>query len=311
MEKLRFSEFCANCRKNLNDAERILFVEKEVGRCFCTEECIHEYFLPTVDFMKEDLAKLRSSNDFTEEDSEKLQHYQFLTLEDPDEVWMDERESGERHFTFISYFRHGEDQFKYVVVCLTLTGDPSYVFLSFPSRDEDLIDNYRKGTDLKIQEDLTADPIVAQMEQAGAQMEQIADVHFISDGATGFESALEDSASLLEYLKQARHPEDIAVEDHSKFNVFIDHVLDEPDEIWMHEDAQKNRICTFSSRFFDESVGGFEMVVITRLNPSNVNAIDVVLAFPTIDANLSQKFKRGMNSLNKAFGIGWASGRAA
>lgn len=276
-------------------------MEKEVGRCFCTEECVHEYFQPTVESLKEELLKLRSSGDFTEDDYAKLEHYQILTLEDPDEVWLDETETGERHFTFISYFRHGDEQFKYIVVCLTLGGDPSYVFLSFPTRDEDLVDHYRKGTDLKIQEELAGENILESMPESS----------FFPDNQNKLENALEDTTTLFEYLKQARNEEDIAVEDYPKFNMFIDPSLDEPDEIWMYEDLQKHKLCTFISTFQDDKIGTFEMVVVVRLKPGVVNAMEVVLAFPTIDALLVQKFKRGLNSLNKALGVGWASGRAA
>ena len=38
---------------------------------------------------------------------------------------------------------------------------------------------------------------------------------------------------------------------------------------------------------------------------------DIVFAFPTIDPGLVQHFRKGINSLNKTFGVGWTRGRAA
>ena len=38
---------------------------------------------------------------------------------------------------------------------------------------------------------------------------------------------------------------------------------------------------------------------------------EVVFSFPTIDVSLVQHFRKGTNSLNKAFGMGWARSRVA
>ena len=49
---------CANCAKSLKGSERALFVEEEIGRIFCSEECISEYFTPDVEVLEQEKYKL-------------------------------------------------------------------------------------------------------------------------------------------------------------------------------------------------------------------------------------------------------------
>lgn len=308
MEALRFSDYCANCRISLEEVERILFVEKELGRCFCSEDCIRDYFQPTIEFMREELAKARSEADMTEAESSRYAHYQPLTLEDPDEVWVDETETGERHFTFISHFRQGEDRISYAVVCLTIEGVPSFVFLSFATRDEDLVDEYRRGIDLRV-----TDEQAEAAAETGSQKDDGARLAVEEPVEQNPDEHVSDIERLYQELRQ---PGDIAREDFPKYEPFIEATIDEPDEIWRFIDDEGNEWFTFIARQSNPEADIDDFTMIAVCEPaydegSSIKTFEVVFAFPTTDPGLIQHFRKGINSLNKAFGVGWARGRAA
>ncbi len=306
LEDLRFSDFCANCRKSLAEIETILFVEKEVGRCFCSEECIHDYFQPAVDAMLEEHDRLRSRGDYGDGAGERFSQYRALTLEDPDEVWLNETDSGERHFTFMSKFRSGEDAFTYVCVCLTIEGVPSFVFLGFATRDEDLVEQYRRGTEIPLESPAAEPEVAGGPEDSAANLADAAaneigrqllwEKLFAGEGASS---------------SDLRRSDDIPREQFDQFVQFIEPTMDDPDEIWSFVDPEKQKWLTFISIYKDheDEETFFSMIVVCRLFENG--EMQMVSAFPTIDPDFAQKFRRGVQSVNKAYGVGWTRGNAA
>src|SRR5947209_5313584 len=63
-------EACRNCNKDLSGNQRALFVEEEIGRIFCTEECIANYFTPEVERLEKEYQKRRSDNDLSADERE-------------------------------------------------------------------------------------------------------------------------------------------------------------------------------------------------------------------------------------------------
>lgn len=284
----------------------MLVVEKELGRCFCSEECIREYFQPTVEAMEDELAKLRSPDDFPPAEVDHYLDHQQLTLEDPDEVWMEQTESGDRRYTFISRFTQGEKAFYYVVVCIALDGNPSYVFLRFPTRDENLVDEYRRGTDMRVDVEEVPEGTVQGIEQVTANEDEIS----------------RDLPDLERLYSELRQPGDIPRDDFPRYETYIEPTLDDPDEIWQLVDMDGNEYYTFISRHkIDENqaeeeniTDEFMLIVVCEPlfdEESHARTFEPVFAFPTLDAALVQYFRKGINSLNKSFGMGWARLRAA
>lgn len=305
--------------------------------------------------MDEEYRRVRPPSDLSEMEVVRLAHYRQLTLEDPDEIWVEQTELGERHFTYIARFRSGDERLSYVVVCLTIEGVPSFVFFSFATRDEGLVDEYRRGVELKLEPDArnqdsiagapgtpemleahggdaSPDAPLALREGGSINPEGAAEVEGGPDDEGAAEAGEGDDLSNVERLYlEARQPSDIPRDQFERFERFIEPVLDEPDEIWRFVDHEGNEWCTFIARV-DASVSGaapeeaprgvddivdeFTMIVVCEPAaqgdaPSGESAYSVLFAFPTIDPGLVQHFRKGVNSLNKAFGIGWARGRAA
>lgn len=300
LEKLRFSDYCANCRRSLAAAEKVLFVEKEIGRCFCCNECITEYFLPIVESMQDEWRKLRVEDDFSEHEIDRYNHYAQPTLEDPDEIWVNQSETGERHYTFISHYRSGEERMSFVVVCLAIEEVPSFVFFSFPTRSDELVAEYRRGSERRADASNAEDEERATSEPRAVEERSAEAVSF---GRSEFKR-------LYAELRQAG---DVPEELFYRFEPFVEKTIEDPDEIWRFRGENKEEWFTFIAKQSlaggeEERIDEFDMVVVcAAVGP----AFEVVFAAPTVDPGLVQYFRKGINSLNKAFGVGWTRRRVA
>ncbi len=289
MESLRFSEYCANCRNSLSDLERIFFVEREIGRCFCAIECIQEYFSPTSEHLHEELTKLRDDSDYIDDDIDKFQKYENLTFSDPDEIWIKQTESGDQYYTYISHFREPTRKFSYVIVCFVLDAKPSYVMLRFVTKDTDLVDHYRVGQDLRIHDGLEV--------ETPDNSEAVENHKDEMDEQDRF-----DLQELERICKENRKPDDILISDFPKYEPFIDLAVEDPDEIWTYTDENKNHFCTFITKFSSDDLKPFTMIVVCLPDvEGKSHELEVVMAFPTIDTALIQHFRKGINAMNKAF----------
>lgn len=270
--------------------------------------------------MEEAFLKARNPGDIDDIESRQVAHFRGLTLEDPDEVWMDETETGERHFTFIGHFRRGEERLSQVVICLTIDGVPSFIFLSFCTRDEDLIEEYRRGKDM-----LAANDDSQQAQGQPPEPELVPDtVSTVPEPEPGVAEAEGGYASEFERMyAEMRQPGDIPREQFVHFEDYVEPTIEDPDEIWKFVDDEGNEWLTFIARHscspaeIDdddelESVDEFMMIAVCAPEiEGSSRTLEAVFAFPTIDAGLVQHFRKGINSLNKAFGVGWTRGRAA
>ncbi|MBI2605192.1 MAG: hypothetical protein HYW49_03830 [Deltaproteobacteria bacterium] len=298
--------------------ERVLFVERELGRCFCGEECINEYFQPTVDLMREEFLKHRSTHDISDESTKRLISYRYLTITEPDEVWLSRTEAGDLHFTYIGHYREKNRQFSYVVVSLALDGEPSFIFLDFATKDEDLVDHYRREVDLRVTASPEASPDVSGITPAiasGDAMGAAKAEQALADGDGAGEEQSRDTDGFLnleELYLEHRRADDIALSDFGKYENFIEPSMDDPDEIWSAVSDEGVEWWTFIARYTGDVRESFWMIVVCAPGEEQgKKTLEIAFAFPTIDPGLVQQFRKGINSLNKAFGIGWGFGHAA
>jgi hypothetical protein len=264
-------------------------VEREIGRCFCAVECITEYFSPTSELLHEDLVKLRNGDDYSDDVLEKFQKYENLTFSDPDEIWVKQTESGDQYYTYISHFREPSRSFSYVITSMVLDGKPSYVLMRFVTKDTDLVDHYRQGQDLRLHD--------------GLEVEAPDNSEAIEDHKDEMEEDQRFDLQELERIcKDNRKPDDILISDFPKYEPFIEMAVEDPDEIWTYTDENKNHFCTFITKFSSDDLKAFTMIVVCLPDMEGKSReLEVVMAFPTIDAALIQHFRKGINAMNKAY----------
>lgn len=123
----------------------MLFVEEEVGRVFCSENCISDFFTPEVERIEKEYLRRVSHDDLSTQEKDKLSNLRWVTLQEPDEVWREKTLSGDYRYTFISEFKPQQKRVWSLCVCLCLKGEPSFLYLSFMTRNAALASYYRKG----------------------------------------------------------------------------------------------------------------------------------------------------------------------
>ncbi len=290
-------DVCRNCSKDLSGDQRALFVEEEVGRIFCSESCIAAHFAPEIERLERDYLRRLSPRDLTSEEREAVDHLRWITLQEPDEVWREKTLAGDYRYTLISEFQPGEKKLWSICICLFLRGEPSFLYLAFPTKNSAMVNHYRKGeripwTKPARQSDLAR----SEAEQGGeAEMEApLEPTDRLADPWT-------EEETLRAQLVQERDTSDIPTEEYALYQDCLEEALDAPDEVWTLDVAgsasaevaegskDEVRLYHFIKHYADK---GFWYVVIAR-ETDDEEEIELLDAFPTRDANLVERHRRG------------------
>lgn len=295
---------CHHCEKNLQNEERALFVEEEVGRIFCTEECITQFFSAEIDRLEKEYYKHLASGDLTDKEREKLAHLRWMTLEEPDEVWRQKTLAGDFRYTLVSEFQpDGKKPVWYVCICLFLRGEPSFLYLAFPTKNPAMVNHYRRGErvvwvrpDKKTRDEQRAAQAEGQEPQVSAVIDGLA------DGWT-------EEETMRAQTVQERRPDDIPAEDFQLYERQIEQALDAPDEVWSFEtsdEAEPVRLFHFikfypvdeENELFDEDPGLWFVIVARELE--NEEQIEILDAFPTRDPSLVDRYRKGSQDVGES-----------
>jgi hypothetical protein len=219
--KSKEGEFCHHCGKNLVGAERALFVEEEVGRIFCSEDCITGYFAPEIKRLEKEYLRKLSPRDLSGEGRERLAHLRWATLQKPDEVWREKTLTGDYRYTLISKFSpKGQRPVWCVCICLFLRGDPSFLYLAFPTQNSAMANHFRKGEQI-------AAPSKSKNDKA---LDATGDRE--SESTDRLASSWTEDDLLQAELRQARRKDDIPREQFEKYLKYFEETLESPDEVW-------------------------------------------------------------------------------
>jgi hypothetical protein len=315
---------CASCSSDLRKGERALFVEEEVGRVFCTEECISTYFASDIDALERDWQSHRQrAKDLTDEERDSFAHLRWVTLEQPDEIWRERTAAGDWRYTLISEFQPGDRRVWCVVTCLFLRGEPSFLFLAVPTQDQALVAHYRKG------ERISRTKVVPKAGHAEGESES-----FDSTADAGEETAagselvstdgLADSwtheETIRAQMRRLRSKNDIPESRFEEFEASVGQTLEAPDEVWSSALASSQvaeeddlgagdeemeqegavsapRLYHFIKAYSEEAPP-YWYVVIAR-DTQEEGQIEVLDSFPTNDAQLVESLRVGTHEFGE------------
>ncbi len=291
----RDAEHCAYCGTDLRGAERALFVEEEVGRIFCSEECITAFFAPEIEKLeKEYVRRMKPENDLTGEEREKLAHLRWVTLQEPDEVWREKTVQGDLRYTFISEFRPGSRRVWCICICLCLRQEPSFLYLAFPTADPKLVMAYRKGERVKewkpnAESAVTEKTLPAADSDgapAGPMMDSLADSWTADD-------------ALRAQLNQERAADDIAADQFGLYQACLEETLETPDEVWsMKLRSQPHKLFHFIRRYAEEDPAIWYIVIARETDDEE--QLELLDSFPTRDPQLVDRYRQGEMEFGKA-----------
>lgn len=273
-------------RENTNTARKVsskitpplsIVVDEQKNWVFNSEEELFEHFRRPVEKLEKEFLESRDEDDFSDSDASLMHELLEMTLDEPDQIWMDSEVS--KDFPIYHFHRMFEtnDQIIYYVVSTYLYDeDPTFVFLHFPTRSMELSDQFRRNQ-------IVFDRTMAEFEPALIE----------GDGLTEGDSL---SLGLFSAMLKVRSEKDIPMEDFRKFAELREQAIEAPDEIWRNSDFQGNRLVTFIKDFADfEGHSELHYIVVTQEDGQASTVHSLLFSFPTIDDALLDRYRNGEN----------------
>lgn len=303
---------CLNCSQDLSaENSRVLFVEEEVGRVFCKEACIAEYFSPEIQRLEKDYFKRLSSSDLSDQDRKTLADLRWTTLEKPEEIWREKTLSGDLRFTLIREYKRKNKQVWSVCICLFLRGEPSFLYLAFPTCNSSMVTCYRRGervqhvvssaetderkkiTQLPLKESRQIKPEEMMPEAPSTELEDIQLEPAFGDGLA---SNWTEEETLRAQLIQERQEDDIPGADYPLYQACVNETLETPDEVWSLQMTDASERLFHFIRFYEAEDPPIWYVVVAK-ETEDEEGMMILDTFPTRDSNLVELYRKGEQQL--------------
>lgn len=273
---------CVECGKTIPVLEEALFVEEEVGRYFCEEGCIVTHFTPEIEKLEREYGRHVAPNDLTAEERERHAHFRWMSLENPDEVWMEKGAKGDHRYTLIAEYKPEQKKVWAVSVCLMLRGEPSFLYLAFVTGDRNLVDVFRRGEQMQVIRENSLSDAAPTAEEGGSEPAAP-----ISDRLA---ESWTESDSIRALLIKGRKENDIPPEDFGFYQKCLEETLQNPNELWSYLPKSAKRIYHFIKHYEHDS--SFWYVVIAK-DTSDETQIEIIDVFPTRDQELIELCRHG------------------
>ncbi len=261
---------CVCCQTPIVARDSAYFVEEEIGRLFCSEECIIQYFRPEIQILEKTYFKTVLPTELNADVRESYAHLRWRALEAPSETYQEKLASGDLRYSFVAEGDHDGEKVYGVSVCLMLRGEPSFLFIAFVTRHRSLVDAFCRGRPVTLTRERHEDSPVPSRDR-------------LADSWTADDSA---RAGLVQYRTQ----EDIPEQAFSEYEDCLEATLQDPTELWNYDDSGKKKVYHFIKEY--ERKERFWYVVIAR-DAEDPTQIELVDAFPTRDPLLIERARLG------------------
>lgn len=323
--KVSAEENCAHCEKDLTGSDRALYVEEEVGRTFCTEDCIASYFSPDIQRLEKEYFKHLPKDDLDGEEREKHAQLRWTTLQEPQEIWREKTLAGDYRYALISEYKLKGRNIWSVCICLLLRGEPSFLFIAIITRKESLVDRYRRGDRVQRVRRAPEKPESTRetIHTLHPEMESEGNPEVSSEGEGASEPPApptdglaepwtEDEVLRAERIKSLSE-DDIPVEQYKEYEKCVEPTLEKPDEIWSWEEreaaspegepAKKSaqghaKHYHFIKKFEEESPPLWYVIVARETEQDD--QLEIMDLFPTRNIELLDRYRRGEQELGES-----------
>jgi hypothetical protein len=258
-------------------AEEEIIIDSEKGLIFKTEEEILKYFSGHIEKLEGEYLELRKETDFTDKEQMGLEDYLDQCLESPDEIWREEDTF--KDFPLHIFIKAVDDpgkNFSYVAIAYMSADQesPPFVFLHFPTRDQELVTHYRRG-------ELVYDRLFEMISPGAIEGDALSEGEILSMG-------------LFTSMLKLRSDKDIPLEQFGDFAPLREDTIENADEIWRKADGSGNLLVTFIRQFPDHPTKDlFYLAVTAEDSSSNVHSL--LFSFPTVDESLVDRYRQGEN----------------
>ncbi|MEN0058651.1 MAG: PBECR2 nuclease fold domain-containing protein [Bdellovibrio sp.] len=268
----------AKTKSNNATEKEYIIVDEAAGLIFESEKELFGYFQEAIEKLETEYQSLRSEEDYSDDDQIAREHFLEATLDEPDEVWLDEKTISEYAIHhFIKAFEDGSEVFRYVAVAYVSSEDeyPTFVFIHFPTKDSHLWQNFQRG---ELVYDRTYEEI------AGGSIE---------GDALGEGDPL--AMGLYMAMLKVRGEKDIPQEKFQDFAELREDTIENADEIWRKNDLDGNVLVSFVKEFPDhETTKDLAYIAVTQEDEAS-NVHSLLFSFPTTDRTLVDRYRQGEN----------------
>lgn len=261
-----------------------IVINQSEGLVFSSEEELYNHFSKDIKLLEKHFFSLRKDDDIALDDFSEFEECLPLLLEEPLEVWQDDETFSD--FSVMNYIGEFEDEEEassepvFYVAQVYLADDvPSFVYLHFPTHDEELVDQYRKGR------------LVFDESRRGVFL-GAAEGDALSEGE-------ELAVGLYKAMLKLRSEKDINESDFHEFVELREGTIEDADEIWQNNDLQGNVLVSFIKEYSDIEVvdhGDEDLYYIVVTSEDSATQTHALLfSFPTVDVNLVDRYRHGEN----------------
>lgn len=251
-----------------------IVIDEERGLIFKNEEELYNFFRPHIDRLEVEYEKFyRPNKDFQQESYDEYEDQLLDLLSEPDQIYEDEyRLPGFPVKQYVKQFDHPEiGVYHYVALVYLAVDTPSFVFLHFPTRDPQLLNNYTKGQ------------LFYDREKGEQELEE---VDALTEGD-------ELAVGLYNAMLTLRSDSDIPSHDFQDYTDYRGEAIEESDEIWRTTDYQGNVLVNFIK---DYSEGEEIMYYISiAVEDAASDSHFLLFSFPTNDESLVDRYRHGEN----------------
>lgn len=272
---------CIECGKALPANQRAIFVEEEVGRVFCGEQCIVNHFQPQITALEKEFVQASKGDDLTGDERSSLSGLRWRTLSEPQEIWQMRTTSKDLLYTLISEYSWENRKVWNICLTLMLRGEPSFLFLAFTTSSIDVAEFYRRGE---------------RVQRITAKTNAPAQTDTLGDPWT-------EDEMLRARLSGRRRSDDIPKEEFMHYQYRFDETLQSPDEVWsIHVGSQGGPKLFHFIKRFESDQENYWYIVVAR-ETEDPEQIEVMEVFPTRDEAYVQQYRCGVQEM----GVGEAT----
>ncbi len=300
--------FCSHCKSIHDQLEALYFVEDDSKRGFCSEACIESFYSPIFKYYEKIEVELRKKLGLVAEDfSHYIQdvHLMERILKSPDMIYELENDLEERTYAFLlKVEREGNSRPVWIIVlCLVSDGRPSFLLLVTATESEEFLSVFQFGHQIEDIQDFLSEsidelelPFIDQSVSAedGTLPEEISEQ--VEIDMETHDSIEQKKSSVLAELMELRSVADIPYENFHLYHQFMASTLESPDEVYTHLDSAGDRIRTYIKAHDKDGVSFFYFVICYDLGSgvsSSGQAFVPILGFPSLDGELSQRYRHG------------------
>ena len=265
-------------RKKEASTDESIIIDKQNNLIFSSEKDVLKYFAKPISKLESEFLKLRPTGDFNDEESLDKEDELEEVFRCPDQIWQDSQQiQGITFYNFIKEFRDSksEDSYFYVAVTYLSEDVPTFVFLHFPTRSDQLCEHYRRGN-------LIYDRSKEEKPCGGLEGDALSLGDSLAKG-------------LYKAMLTVRNPKDIEEGIFQNYSELRDQSIEEADEIWKKTTSEGFTLVTFIKDFSRVQEGVEPLFYLAVTLEEEDNSHSLLFSFPSNDDHLVDRYRQGKN----------------